>query len=139
MGVGEPAPLQQDDLPQAPPRSDGGGGLCGSADQRETGGGTSADPADPSHPASHLFHRYWILLQIRPVLQILRNHWLYQLFIWTWLLQVIWAQASPLAPETLGLRCQASPPPWSPSCSLRSLLQWLRPWLALGGAPAFLL
>merc|ERR1712037_568904 len=44
-----------------------------------------------------------------------------------------------LALETLGLRCQASPPPWSPSCSLRSLLQWLRPWLALGGAPAFLL
>ena len=35
--VGEPAPLKQDDLPQAPPRSDGGGCLCGSADQRETG------------------------------------------------------------------------------------------------------
>merc|ERR1712001_308496 len=92
--VGEPGPLKQDDLPQAPPRSDGGSCLCGSADQRETGGGTSADPADPSHPASHLFHRYWILLQIslRPVLAILRSHWLYQLLIRTWLHQVIWAQ-----------------------------------------------
>merc|ERR1712088_1156854 len=92
--VGEPGPLKQDDLSQAPPRSDGGGCLCGSADQRETGGGTSAVPADPSHPASHLFHRYWILLQISlcPVLEILRSHWLYQLFIRTWLLQVIWAQ-----------------------------------------------
>ena len=35
--VGEPGPLKQDDLSQAPPRSDGGGCLCGSADQRETG------------------------------------------------------------------------------------------------------
>merc|ERR1712130_183322 len=94
MGVGEPGPLKQDDLSQAPSRSDGGGCLCGSADQRETGGGTSTEPADPSHPASHLFHRYWILLEIslRPVLQILRSHWLYQLFLRTWLHQVIWAQ-----------------------------------------------
>ena len=35
--VGEPGPLKQDDLSQAPSRSDGGGCLCGSADQRETG------------------------------------------------------------------------------------------------------
>merc|ERR1712233_28608 len=93
---GEPGPLKQDDLSQAPSRSDGGGCLCGSADQRETGGGTSTEPADPSHPASHLFHRYWILLEIslRPVLQILRSHWLYQLFLRTWLHQVIWAQPS---------------------------------------------
>ena len=35
--VGEPGPLKQDDLSQAPPRSDGGSCLCGSADQRETG------------------------------------------------------------------------------------------------------
>merc|ERR1712222_143233 len=94
MGVGEPGPLKQDDLSQAPPRSDGDGCLCGSADQRETGGGTSAEPADPCHPASHLFHRYWILLKIsfRPVLKILRSHRLYQLFFRTWLLQVVWAQ-----------------------------------------------
>merc|ERR1712088_1017909 len=93
--VGEPGPLKQDDLSQAPPRSDGGGCLCGSADQRETGGGTSSDPADPSHPASHLFHRYWILLQIslRPVLAILRSHWLYQLLqiLWGRIFQVLWS------------------------------------------------
>ena len=35
--VGEEGPLKQDDLPQAPPRPDGGCCLCGSADQRETG------------------------------------------------------------------------------------------------------
>ena len=35
--VGEPGRLKQDDLPQAPPRSDGGGCLRSSADQRETG------------------------------------------------------------------------------------------------------
>merc|ERR1719234_2539632 len=94
MAVGEPGPLKQDDLSQAPPRSDGGGCLCGSADQRETGGGTSADSADPCHPASHLFHRYWIFLKIsfHPVLKILWSHWLYQLFIWTWLLQVPWGR-----------------------------------------------
>merc|ERR1711963_899192 len=36
MGVGEEGPLKKDDLPQAPPRPDGGCCLCGSADQRET-------------------------------------------------------------------------------------------------------
>merc|ERR1712018_463130 len=47
--------------------------------------------------------------------------------------------ASPLAPEALELLCQASLPQWYLSCSLLLLLQWLRPWLALGGAPVFLL
>merc|ERR1712212_1422139 len=75
--VGEPGPLKQDDLSQAPPRSDGGGCLCGSADQRETGGGTSAVPADPSHPASHLFHRYWIRS-----FQVLWSHWRFKLLLW---------------------------------------------------------
>merc|ERR1712212_1251362 len=91
--VGEPGPLKQDDLSQAPPRSDGGRCLCSSADQRETGGGTWADPADPRDPASHLLHRNWILkISFRPVLKILWSHWLHQLFIRTWLLQVIWTQ-----------------------------------------------
>merc|ERR1719234_755703 len=94
MAVGEPGPLKQDDLSQAPPRSDGGGCLCGSADQRETGGGTSADPADPCHPASYIFHRHWILLKIsfHPVLKILRSHRLHQLFFRTWLLQILWSR-----------------------------------------------
>ena len=35
--VGEEGPLKKDDLPQAPPRPDGGCCLCSSADQRETG------------------------------------------------------------------------------------------------------
>merc|ERR1711936_32980 len=47
--------------------------------------------------------------------------------------------ASPLAPEALELLYQASLPQWYLSCSLLSLLQWLRPWLALGEAPVFLL
>merc|ERR1719234_624841 len=97
MAVGEPGPLKQDDLSQAPPRSDGGGCLCGSADQRETGGGTSADPADPCHPASHLFHWYWIFLKISfhpfiktfrsRIFQVLRSHWWFKLLLW---LQKLW-------------------------------------------------
>merc|ERR1712012_869146 len=62
--VGEEGPLKKDDLPQAPPRPDGGCCLCSSADQRETGGGTSADPADPSDPASHRFPQQRIRFEI---------------------------------------------------------------------------
>merc|ERR1711963_915960 len=81
MGVGEEGPLKKDDLPQAPPRPDGGCCLCSSADQRETGGGTSADPADPSDPASHRFPQQRIRFEIClcPLLQVL----------WSWIIQVL--------------------------------------------------
>merc|ERR1712012_60014 len=88
MGVGEEGPLKQDDLPQAPPRPDGGCCLCGSADQRETGGGTSADSADPSDPASHSFPQQRIRFEIClcPLLKILWSYRFHQL-LWTWLFQ----------------------------------------------------
>merc|ERR1712107_657712 len=86
--VGEEGPPKQDDLPQAPPRPDGGCCLCSSADQRETGGGTSADPADPSDPASHRFPQQWIRFEIClcPFLKILWSCRFHQL-LWTWLFQ----------------------------------------------------
>merc|ERR1712117_903231 len=81
MGVGEEGPLKKDDLPQAPPRPDGGCCLCGSADQRETGGGTSADSADPSDPASHRFPQQRIRFEIClcPLLKILWSYRFHQL------------------------------------------------------------
>merc|ERR1712122_70819 len=86
MGVGEEGPQKQDDLPQAPPRPDGGCCLCSSAGQRETGGGTSADSADPSDPASHRFPQQRIRFEIClcPLLKILWSYWFHQL-LWTWL------------------------------------------------------
>merc|ERR1712004_428279 len=86
--VGEEGPLKQDDLPQAPPRPDGGCCLCGSADQRETGGGTSADPADPSDPASHRFPQKRIRFEIClcPLLKILWSYRFHKL-LWSWLFQ----------------------------------------------------
>merc|ERR1712012_489072 len=82
--VGEEDPLKKDDLPQAPPRPDGGCCLCGSADQRETGGGTSADPADPSDPASHRFPQQRIRFEIClcPLLKILWSHRQFGLLLW---------------------------------------------------------
>ena len=69
------------------------------------GGGTSADPADPSDPASHRFPQQRIRFEIClcPLLKILWSYrfhqllwtWLFQtqLFqvLWSWIFQVLWS------------------------------------------------